>query len=57
MKILTIVKDNRITGVEYGVIEVPDKQIRKTHEQKVAKEYTQTSVRNKIKLFQRQNQK
>ena len=24
MKILTIVKDNHITGVEYGTVEVPD---------------------------------
>ena len=26
MKILTIVKNDRITGVEYGVIEIPDKE-------------------------------
>ena len=27
MQIITIVKDDRVTGVEYGTVEIPDKEI------------------------------
>ena len=28
MQIITIVKNDRITGVEYGTVEIPDKEIK-----------------------------
>ena len=58
MKILTIVKDDRIIGIEYGIIEVPDEQIHTPHKQQIAKQHISSNVRNTIKRFKsRQNQK
>ena len=58
MKFLTIIKDNGITGIEYGMLEVPDKKIRNRRERKVAKEYTQANIRSRMKaIVERQKHK
>ena len=51
MKVLTIVKDDGITGVEYGVVEVPEKSITtyNAYERKVAINITQATIRNRMK--------
>ena len=49
MKILTIIKDDGITGIEYGMIDVPEKHIKNNHEGNIAKKYTQSIIRNRMK--------
>ena len=58
MKLLTIVKDNRITGVEYGMVEVPDKIVRNMNKTKAVQRYTQATIRNRMKtITERQKHK
>ena len=37
MKVLTIIKDNGITGIEYGMVEVPEQRKQNNREGKIAK--------------------
>ena len=58
MKVLTIIKDNGITGIEYGMVEVPEQRKQNNREGKIAKKYTQSTIRNRMKsIVERQKQK
>ena len=58
MKVLTIVKDDGITGIEYGTIEVPEQRKQSNREKNIATKYTQCTVRNHMKsIVERQKQK
>ena len=58
MKVLTIIKDDGITGIEYGMVEVPEKRLRDTRKNSIAKKYTQGIIRNRMKsVVERQKQK
>ena len=49
MRVLTIIKDDRITGVQYGILDVSKKELNIDREKKVAKKYTQGTIRSRIK--------
>ena len=58
MKVLTIIKNDRITGVEYGMVEVPDKIVRNMNKTKAVQRYTQATIRNRMKtITERQKHK
>ena len=58
MKVLTIIKNDRITGVEYGMVELPDKNVRNMNKTKAVQRYTQATIRNRIKtITERQKHK
>lgn len=58
MKVLTIIKIDRITGVEYGMVEVPDKIVRNMNKTKAVQRYTQATIRNRMKtITERQKHK
>ena len=58
MKVLTIIKNDRITGVEYGMVELPDKNVRNMNKTKAVQRYTQATIRNRMKtITERQKHK
>lgn len=58
MKVLTIIKNDRITGVEYGMVELPDKNVRNMNKTESVQRYTQATIRNRIKtITERQKHK
>ena len=58
MKVVTIVKDDGITGIEYGTIEVPEQRKQNNRKEKITKQYTQSTIRNRMKsIIERQKQK
>lgn len=58
MKVLTIVKDDGITGVEYGMVELPDKNVRNMNKTESVQQYTQATIRNRMKtITERQKHK
>ena len=58
MRVLTIIKDDRITGIEYGMVELPDKTVRHVNKTKAVQRYTQATIRNRMKsITERQKQK
>ena len=58
MKVVTIVKDDGITGIEYGTIEVPEQRKQNNREKNVATKYTQSTIHNRMKsIIERQKQK
>ena len=58
MKVLTIIKDDGITGIEYGMVEVPEKRTHNYKEQNITKEYTQSVMHGRMKaIVERQKHK
>lgn len=58
MKVLTIIKNDRITGVEYGMVELPDKNVRNMNKTESVQRYTQATIRNRMKtITERQKHK
>lgn len=58
MKVLTIIKNDRITGVEYGMVELSDKNVRNMNKTKSVQQYTQATIRNRMKtITERQKHK
>lgn len=57
MKVLTIVKDNRITGVEYGVAEISNTPSKSAKEQFFKTRYTNAQFNQLKKMINRTKHK
>lgn len=57
MKFLAIEKDNRITGIEYGVVETSTKPIKNNKEQLFKTKYTDAQFNQLKKMINRTRHK
>jgi len=57
MRVLTIIKDDGITGVEYGMLEVSDKASERAVAKKLSKQYENTKGQSMAAICHRTRHK